>query len=501
MKPESLIVFLPLIVCIVSTGLAVLVPKFSTMLRISIVNAFIVFASSLVLAFLVAVHGRLSCFGNQLFLDHLSALHLVLVTLIFLVGSVYGLWYYSSSEQNDLKSARASRRYGGLWNGFLLLLILVLYANNLGFLWVMVEATTLVSALLILTHQSAASIEAMWKYLLICSVGIAFAFAGTLLVSIAQSASPAASQSHLLWTSLADNAGFLDPNIMLVAFIFVLVGYGTKAGIAPMHTWLPDAHSQTPTPVSAVFSGVMLNCALYAIIRFLPLCEASSGFVGKGRKLMLALGLVSMVIGAIFIPTQKNLKRFFAYCSIEHIGIMCIGIGSGGIGAVAAMLHTIGHALSKSAGFCATGILAKAFGTLDASEISGALKRSPVGGFLFFASILLLCGAAPGLLFFSEFLTCYSLFENEHYSALGLFLITALIIFFGMLWRGIEVTFGSPSPKSIAVALPWFVIVTLCSLVVFAGFGIFVSKPFYHFVVDAGKIIEHGMIITSMRFQ
>jgi hydrogenase-4 component F len=220
---------------------------------------------------------RIFAFGNNCFLDALSLYHISLVAIVFFLSSLYSLSYFSEEIDSGHFDSRRARRFGMIWNGFFAALMAVLCSNNLGLLWICLEATTLVSALLILTDGQPPSIEAMWKYLLLCSVGIAFAFVGTLLVSVAARNAAIPPQESLLWTTLSGRAGLLDGRIMLAAFIFILVGFGTKAGLAPMHTWLPDAHSQAPTPVSAVFSGIMLNCALYCIMRYLPLCEGALG--------------------------------------------------------------------------------------------------------------------------------------------------------------------------------------------------------------------------------
>ena len=224
--------------------------------------------------------GEIFFAGKLFFVDMLSAFHLILVAVIFSIASLYVPDYFKKAIDNGSFDRRSCHRFTTLWCTFLFTLVLVLVANNMGLLWVALEATTLASSFLILSKNEPSSIEAMWKYLMICSVGIAFALIGTMLLSAASRQAFTEGSSSLLWTDLRNAASHFEPHLMLGAFVFAVIGFGTKAGLAPMHTWLPDAHSQAPTPVSAVFSGVMLNCALYCILRYLPLAEASLGGSG-----------------------------------------------------------------------------------------------------------------------------------------------------------------------------------------------------------------------------
>ena len=330
----------------------------------------------------------------------------------------------------------------------------VLCSNNMGLLWICLEATTLVSALLILTDGRPSSIEAMWKYLLLCSVGIAFAFVGTLLLSVASNTAGFLPRESLLWTSLYDHAAILDGHIMLAAFIFILVGFGTKAGLAPMHTWLPDAHSQAPTPVSAVFSGIMLNCALYCIMRYLPLCEAAMGKNGRPHATLVFFGLISIVVAAIFIPAQKNIKRLLAYHSVEHMGIIALGLGIGGLGTFAALFHTLNHSISKTLAFFSAGRLARHYGTYDMRLMKGAAASNPLWGTAFFISILALLGVAPFSVFMSEFQLVKASIDSKNFIAVGVFLFGSTVVFISALRHAINVSMGG---KRLDIRRPqWF---------------------------------------------
>ncbi|MDD5674572.1 MAG: proton-conducting transporter membrane subunit [Chitinivibrionales bacterium] len=394
---------------------------------------------------LAALHGnaRLFAAGGQLFVDALSGYHLALVALVFCVTSIYARGYFAADIATGKFRAAQAQRYGLLYHGFLAMLVLVLTANNMGLLWIALEATTLVSALLILTDGKPASLEAMWKYLIICSVGIALAFVGTLLLSVAARGADPGGARAFFWTTLIDHAAQLNPGIMLAAFVFALIGFGTKAGLAPMHTWLPDAHSQAPTPVSAVFSGVMLNCALYGIMRYLPLTEDSLGSSMRAHHLLLVFGLVSIVVAAIFIPAQHDIKRLLAYSSVEHIGIIAVGLGLGGVGTIAALFHTLNHSLAKTLAFFSAGRLAETYGTHDMRLIKGASRASPLWGGGFLVSILALVGMAPFSIFMSELLIVKTALQAKALITLVIFCGGALIVFVSALKHAMDVSLGS----------------------------------------------------------
>lgn len=377
---------------------------------------------------------------NQLFIDALSAWHVLVVGLIY----VSATWYVRSYFKHDGHSSGAfvNKRFFPLWNAFFATMTVTLLSNNLGVLWVALEATTVVSAFLILNPAEKQSIEAMWKYLLVCSVGIAFAFAGTMLTSLAAHGLPA--HRDLLFTTLTPAASQLNPALMLAAFIFIVVGFGTKAGLAPMHTWLPDAHSMAPTPVSAVFSGVLINCAMYSIMRYLPICQGALGD-NQAHQLLMGFGLVSMGVAAVFIPAQRDIKRMLAYCSIEHMGIIAFGIGLGGVATVAALMQVLGHSLAKSLAFFSAGKMIQRAGTRDMQNLAGSLSYSPLWAVGFFVSLLVLIGMAPFLVFFSEF-SILRVAAAHRLILPILFLIPAVIVFVSILKHGLTILAGEAPP-------------------------------------------------------
>ena len=293
-------------------GLCLALRSARATLRFCAAGTVAVCAAAVALALTVLRRGPLCGAGGWFMLDALAAFHLLVLAAVFALSGLYSLGYFRVERERGEFPARLARRFGALWFGGLAAMMLVLVAGNLGLLWVGVEATTLLTAFLICTHRSAGALEAMWKYLVMCSVGVALAFVGLLLMAAATSAAGVDGREALLWIRLCAAAGNLDPGFMKAGFLFLVVGYGTKAGLAPMHNWLPDAHSQAPAPVSAVFSGFLLNAALYGILRCLPLVEAATGNTGWARDVLLLFGLLSILVAAVFIVAQRHVKRVVA---------------------------------------------------------------------------------------------------------------------------------------------------------------------------------------------
>jgi hydrogenase-4 component F len=462
-------------------------------LRLNVLTSGLALMSAMVLTALVWGDGRVTAGNGTFMVDTLSAYHLCLVGVIFFASSVYAVGYFEREIAHGRFLARRVGRFCMLWQGFLAVMSLVLVSNNMGLLWVALEGTTLVSAFLILTDGQRSSIEAMWKYLLVCSVGILFAFVGTLLLSVAARGAATDGAWSLQWTWLYEHATAFQPRIMLAAFIFALVGFGTKAGLAPMHTWLPDAHSQAPTPVSAVFSGVMLNCALYCIMRYLPLAEGALHNDGQAHQLLLLFGLVSMVVAAVFIPTQTDIKRLLAYHSVEHMGIIAVGLGLGGLGTFAALFHTLNHSLSKTLAFFSAGRLVQDYGTRDMRRMRGALGVSPVWGAGFFVSILILIGVAPFSVFMSELQILKTAVDNGRYVSLVVFLFASVIIFVSALKHAMDVSFGAASvegPSEPRRAADISMVLALSAALLLLG--LWIPGGYAELLRSAAAIVEGG---------
>jgi hydrogenase-4 component F len=403
------------------------------------------------MAWRVLAGGPLVAGQGWLYVDALSAYHAVVLALVFGGSSAYAWVYFRAEIEAGALSRDAARKFGALWFGAAGAMTLVLLSNNLGLMWVGIEATTLLTAFLICIHVSPLSLEATWKYLLVCSVGVAFAFAGTLFVAASAARLGMPHADMLLWTRLYERAAGLSPNSMKLAFLFLLVGYGTKAGLAPLHTWLPDAHSQAPAPVSALFSGFMLNTALYCIVRYLPLVERATGGPGWAGELLVVFGIASILLAAAFIVFQEDGKRLLAYHSVEHMGIIALGLGLGGVGTFGALWHTLNHALCKALAFFSVGRLGQLYGTHELRAMAGALRRAPVWGAGFFGSLLALIGVAPFALFMSEFQILRAAVDARASMVAGLFLLGAGIVFVAALKHAITPAWGdevkAPAPQ------------------------------------------------------
>ena len=366
--------------------------------------------------------------------DHFSAWHLAILTLaVFAPASLFSLVYFKDGEDASL---RGMKRFGMLWQGALASMSLALVSGNIGIMWVAIEASTLFTAFLILREGNPASLEAMWRYIIMCSVGVAFAFIGTLLFAAAAQKAGLSGSDSLLLAKIYGVRDRLNPSLAMAGFVFILIGYGTKAGLAPMHNWLPDAHSQAPGPVSAMFSGFLLNTALYCIVRFLPLVGASQS--GPSR-LLLFIAVLSITLSSIFIFFQKDAKRMLAYCSVEHLGIIALGYALGPAGTFAALFHTLNHSLAKTTGFFSAGMLGRKLGGNDFSLFDGAAKRYPLWGAGLALSLLALIGAAPFATFMSEFLLVKAGIDAAAWLPVALLLAASTIVFIRMLKQAIDI--------------------------------------------------------------
>ena len=331
--------------------------------------------------------------------DALSALLTLCITGVTLLASALGPGLDGAA---DLDAAQV-RRFRMFVNAFTLTMLMAVATNNVGFMWVTIEATTITSAVVIPLHRTKASVEASWKYLLICSVGIALAFAGTVLAYFDFVSTAGHLPDALSWTVLRTAAPALHPELMQLAFAFMLIGYGTKAGLAPMHTWLPDAHSEAPAPMSAMMSGVLLAVALYALTRWKAVVDETLGTTFTS-DLLITAGVLSVIVGALSLVVQRHYKRMLAYSSVEHIGLASVGIGLGPLGTFAAFLHLVNHAAAKSMAFLLAGRILHRYQTTEIARVSGLLRAMPWTGSLFAAGVLALVGLPPFGLFVSEFL-------------------------------------------------------------------------------------------------
>jgi hydrogenase-4 component F len=374
--------------------------------------------------------------------DSLSALLMVCVSAV----ASLALFLSPGLGRETQYAAAQLRRYHTCINLFIAAMLLAVSANNLGLMWIAVEATTIFSAFIIPLNLSKASVEASWKYILIGSVGIALAFAGTVLAYFDFVTLSGRAENALNWTVLLATAPALHPEVMRLAFVFLLVGYGTKAGLAPMHTWLPDAHSEAPAPLSATMSGVLLAVAMYAILRWKAVADGAVG-AGYTDTLLMSLGLLSLAIASFSMVLARNYKRLLAYSSVEHTGLICVGLALGPLGVFAALLHLLNHSAVKSMLFLLTGRILHRYDTTQIDQVSGLLKALPVTGGLFAAGILALSGLPPFGLFISEFALIRAGFVAGHPWLMGAILLMLAIAFVALLRHLNRMLYGRP-PES-----------------------------------------------------
>jgi hydrogenase-4 component F len=372
-----------------------------------------------------------------------DALSTLLALCVSLVGAL-AAWLGPGMGGDDGYDRAQARRFRIFGNLFTFTMLFAVTSNNVGFMWIAIEATTITSAMLIPLHVTKASVEASWKYILIGSIGIALAFAGTVLGYFDFVNLAGRQDEALNWTVLMASAPHLHPPVIQLAFVFILVGYGTKAGLAPMHTWLPDAHSEAPAPLSAMMSGVLLAVALYAVIRWEAVVNAAVG-TRFTDGLFMILGVLSIVIAAFSLVVQRNYKRMLAYSSIEHTGLMCVGLALGPLGTFAAMLHLVNHTLAKSAMFFLAGRVLHRYRTTEIGQVSGLLTTMPWTGGLFAAGVLAVIGLPPFGLFISEFALFRAGFEAGRPWLMGLVLALLAVAFVSMLGHLNRMLYGAPA--------------------------------------------------------
>jgi hydrogenase-4 component F len=382
---------------------------------------------------------RFPALGGWMALDSLGTLFLGITSLLFLVVSFYAVGFLqresgsttSDQEEGFLFDNTPEALFTACLLGFLASMTLVTLSRHFGLMWVAIEATTLVSAPLIYYHRHHRSLEAAWKYILLCSVGIAIALLGTYFIAAAVPRG-GGSVTSLTFDSLAEHASELDLRWLKAGFLFMVVGYGTKMGLAPLHAWLPDAHSEAPPLVSALLSGALLNCAFLAILRIHSVLSAA-GLGLFDRQILLVFGLVSMAVAAGLIIGQADYKRMLAYSSVEHMGILAVGIGLGGSGDWGALFHAVNHSLTKAALFMLAGNILAAYGTKKTADVRGALRRIPITGALWIAGFFAILGAPPFGAFTSELAILRAAVSSGSWLVVVLYSILLAAVFAGMI--------------------------------------------------------------------
>jgi hydrogenase-4 component F len=397
-----------------------------------------------------------AAFGDALRVDGLSALVLVLSGFVGLLSGVYGVGYLRRNEARGLVTSRMRREFYGLIPAYVFAMLLVSVSNNLGIMWVAVELTTLASVFLITFHDRDTSLEAGWKFLVLGSLGLGFALLGTVLLFAAGQGHLGEGMAALHWTRFTEVAPSLHPFTLRLGVVFALIGYGTKAGLAPMHTWKPDAYREAPSPAGVLMAVGMLNGALYCILRIHLISSAAIGPEFSGG-LLLTLGLLSVLIATPFIVIQWNLKRLLAYSSIEHVGIMAVGVGLGGeAGAFGALLHMTYHSLAKPVAFFSAGSLSQLHSSSDLKRIGdGTFTRAPVSSALFVLAALMITGSPPFGLFFSEMTILRAGFSGPHPTVTTVFLSALVVLVCGFAYQTGRLVLGPPrDPADRRVPLP-----------------------------------------------
>lgn len=370
-------------------------------------------------------------------LDETGLLFLSLVSAVFLASAWYTIGYLKRRRESD--DAAGEGRFVACMLAFLATMTLATLSQQFELLWIAIEATTLASAPLIYFHRSRHAMEATWKYVVLCSVGIALALLGTVFLGLAADRN---GHPSLSFDSLVSTAAGLDPALVRTAFVFLIVGYGTKMGLAPLHAWLPDAHSEAPSPVSALLSGASLNLAFLAILRVLPICEAA-GEGAFARQLLIMFGLVSLLLAAVFVLRQPDFKRLLAYSSVEHMGFAALGVGLGGAAVGGALLHVIGHSLVKGMLFLAAGNILSAWHTRRIDQVSGMARVLPGTATLWMSGLFLITGLPPSILFVSEWTILRSAVSDGRWGVVTIALVLLSVVFVGMLSAFLKMILGS----------------------------------------------------------
>ncbi|HEY1438887.1 MAG TPA: hydrogenase 4 subunit F [Casimicrobiaceae bacterium] len=415
---------------------------------VNVIVCLATFLSAVALTVRVISDGPLLVLDRLFFVDPFNVFLVALTAFVGFTTSLFSRPYMRIEHEHGRLTPARLRLYHSMFQVFNFTMLLALLTNNMGILWVALEAATLATVLLVSLYRTPASLEAAWKYFILCGVGIAQALFGTILLYFAAERLLGAGGGALLWTELNAVKGQLEPTVLSLAFVFLLVGYGTKVGLVPLHNWLPDAHAEGPTPVSAVLSGLLLNVALYAVVRCKVLVDGSLQ-TSFAKGLMMGFGMLSVVVAAFLLSRQKDIKRLFAYSSIEHMGIITFAFGMGGpIANFAGLLHMTVHSLTKSAIFFAAGHAAQKTGTQLMDGIRGLITISPAIGWGLVLGTLAILGMPPFGVFASEFLILTTAMREQPW-ATPLLLLALGVAFAAVFSKVQPMVFGETNAKQL----------------------------------------------------
>jgi len=457
-----------------ATALILLIPLFGAAVLVALPGYWLTARLNVVFALLTFGAALLVLLGERpppepfLLVDDLNIIFVVINSFVGLTTSVFSASYISHELEIGRLTPAYLRFYHAMYQALMFSMNLALLANNIGLMWVAIELATLTTVLMVGIYRTHEALEAAWKYFILGSVGIALALFGTILFYVAASAVIGEGLEAMRWTTLIQHVSKFDPALLNLAFVFLMLGYGTKVGLAPLHAWLPDAHAEGPTPISAVLSGLLLNVALYAVLRFKLLLAANPETIAPG-PLMVTMGLISLIFAALMLYRRRDIKRMFAYSSIEHMGIITFAFGMGGpLANFAGLLHMVMHSLTKSAIFFAVGHIAQVKGTQKIGDIRGLTETHPSLGWGLTVGVVAIGGLPPLGIFMSEFLIVSSTFARE--PLLALFLVAGLLLSFGALFLRLHgLAFGPPTGSRVPLNSSYLPMTAHLSLVAIAG--------------------------------
>ena len=447
------------------------------------------FVAAAALTAQIVAGGPILVLHEQFFIDPLNVFLVTLTAFVGFTTSIFSRPYMRVERDHGKMTPPRMRLFHSMYQLFSFTMLLALTTNNMGLLWVALEAATLATVLLVAVYRTPASLEAAWKYFILCGVGIAQALFGTILLYLATERLIPVEGGGLLWTNLDAVKAQLEPTVIALAFVFLLVGYGTKVGLAPLHNWLPDAHAEGPTPISAVLSGLLLNVALYAVLRCKVLADGAlaTRFAGD---LMMGFGLLSVVLAAFFLSRQRDIKRMFAYSSIEHMGLITFAFGMGGaVASFAGLLHMTVHSLVKSAIFFTVGHAAQKAGTQVMDDIRGLIRVNPVVGWGLMIGSLAILGMPPFGVFASEFLILTTAMREFPWTA-PLLLLALAVAFAAVLAKVQPMVFGETNVKPLAhppAIVPVFVHLGLALLL-----GLYIPPYLRDWYQQAAALVAGG---------
>jgi hydrogenase-4 component F len=434
LDPVAALLWIPL----GGAALLAALPGYRIKARLNVATSFLCLTAALVL-----LVGKRPEAGRFIVIDDLNIVFIMLGSFIGFTTSVFSATYVAHELRLGRLTGAYLRFYPAMYQTLAFAMNLALVSNNIGIMWVAIELATLTTVVMVGSYRTSAALEAAWKYFILGSVGIALALFGTILVYVAAQPVIGEGLDSMAWTELVRRVGEFDPALINVAFVFLLLGYGTKVGLAPLHAWLPDAHAEGPTPISAVLSGLLLNVALYAVLRFKILLAGNGAAFAPG-PLMVTMGLASAIFASFMLYRRRDIKRMFAYSSIEHMGIITFAFGMGGpLANFAALLHMTMHSLAKSGIFFTVGHISQVKGTQRIADIGGLTQTHPWLGWSLVLGVVAIAGLPPLGIFTSEFLVVSSTFARA--PLLAIILVFGLLVGLGgLLLRLNGIAFGEP---------------------------------------------------------